>query len=356
MTISEFDVPVLRFGVFELDAGTAELRKAGMPLRLPPQPLKILTLLASRTGQLVTREEIREQIWGNETFVDFEQGLNFAINRIRTVLGDDAEDPRYVETLPRRGYRFIASVERVDGVFGKAPSGAALNRTVQSGPLEQSGSQQAASSATAESQPASDFTQRAVSVVVDAVVEAHQQATRWRRLATAGIVILMLAVVAAAVVGLNAGGLRDRLRSRADWRRIDSVAVLPFENATGDRDKDYLSDSITENLINTLSQFDHLRVVPRGLAFRYKGKPIDPRAVGAQLNVRAIVTGRVTQRGSALSIVAELTDVTTVSQLWGEQYSRRTTDIIAIEEDIARDISQKLQLKLTPANQGRFAR
>lgn len=347
LTVSESDVPVLRFGVFELDTGTAELRKAGTLLRLPPQPLKILALLATRPGQLVTREEIQKQIWGSDTFVDFEQGLNFAISRIRTALGDDAENPRYIETLPRRGYRFIASVERVDAASDNAPSGPALIRPAQSSPVTQSGPQQAASAATVESPAASDFTQRAISVVVDAVVEAHHEVTRWRRLAMAGILALVLGVMAGTLAGLNPGGLRDRVLGRMGWERMDSVAVLPFENATGNPEVEYLTDGITENLIDTLSQFPHLRVVPRSLAFRYKGKTIDPRSVGKQLNVRSIITGRVTQNGHHLSVVAELTDVATVSQIWGEQYERPTSNIITIEEDIVRDISQKLRLKLT---------
>jgi len=348
LTVSESDLPVLRFGVFELDTGTAELRKAGTLLRLPPQPLKILALLATRPGQLVTREEIQKQIWGSDTFVDFEQGLNFAISRIRTALGDDAENPHYIETLPRRGYRFVAPVERVNAASNNASLGPAIANFLQSGPVTQSDPEQAAPTATVESQEASDFTQRAISVVVDAVVEAHQQVALWRRLAMAGILALVLAVVAGTLVGLNPGGLRDRLLSRVDWRRIDSVAVLPFENATGNPDTEYLSDGIAENLIDTLSQFPHLRVVPRSLAFRYKGKTIDPRSVGRQLNVRSIITGRVTQNGDSLSIVTELTDVATVSQLWGEHYERPMSNIINIEEDIARDISQKLRLKLTP--------
>ena len=324
--VSESDEQALRFGAFELDPGTAELRKDGTRLRLPPQPLRILSLLASRSGQLVTREEIREQIWGSETFVDFEQGLNFAINRIRTVLGDDADNPRFIETLPRRGYRFVAPVERVEATSKDPPLALATVR-----PREPS-----------------DFTQRAVSVVVDAVVEAREEVDRWRRLATAGIVALALAVVAGALVGLNVGSVRDRLLDRVGWGPMDSVVVLPFENATGNPEVEYLSDGITENLINALSQIPHLRVVPRSLAFRYKGKPIDPRSVGKQLNVRTIITGRVTQNGDSLEIVAELTDVATVSQVWGENYERRMSDATTIGEDIARDISQKLRLKLTP--------
>jgi len=343
--VSESDERALRFGAFELDPGTAELRKEGTRLRLPPQPLKILTLLAIRSGQLVTREEIREQIWGSETFVDFEQGLNFAINRIRTVLGDDADNPRYIETLPRRGYRFVAPVERVEAASKDAPSTLA---TVSPGPGGVSRQQETAPVATVLPREPSDFTQRAVSVVVDAVVEARGEVDRWRRLAAAGIIALALAVVGGMLVGLNVGSVRDRLLSTVGWGRMDSVAVLPFENATGNPDAEYLSDGITENLINTLSQIPHLRVVPRSLAFRYKGKPTDPRSVGAQLNVRSIITGRVTQNGDSLLIVAELTDVATVSQVWGESYERRMTDVTTLEDDIAREISQKLRLKLTP--------
>lgn len=354
--VSESDLPVLRFGAFELDSGTAELRKAGTLLRLPPQPLRILTLLAGRSGQLVTREEIQRQIWGSDTFVDFEQGLNFAINKIRTALGDDAENPRYIETLPRRGYRFIAPVERVDGAASNAAVVQAFSRAVDSRADRESSSQQIDAIAGATPAEESDFTQRAVSVVVDAVVEAHQEVTRWRRLATAGIAALALVIVAGALFGLNVGGLRDRVLSYVGWGQIDSVAVLPFENATGNPDAEYLTDGITENLINTLAQFPKLRVVPRSLAMRYKGKAIDLRALGAQLNVRSIITGRVTRRGDSLSIVAELTDVNTVSQLWGEQYNRRMSDIITVEEDIARDISQKLRLKLTPEGESRLAR
>ncbi len=111
-----------RFGVFELDLETGELRKSGVLLRLPPQPFKVLALLASRPAQLVTREELREQIWGSDTFVDFEHGLNFAIKKIRDTLGDDPETPRYIETLPRRGYRFIAAVNDATASVPQAPA------------------------------------------------------------------------------------------------------------------------------------------------------------------------------------------------------------------------------------------
>jgi cholera toxin transcriptional activator len=112
MTESSLPTPLLRFGVFEMDLRTGELRKSGILIRLGPQPFKVLSLLVGRPGELVTREEIQREIWGEDTFVDYEQGLRVAIKKIRAALGDTSRSPRYIETLSRRGYRFIAPVER----------------------------------------------------------------------------------------------------------------------------------------------------------------------------------------------------------------------------------------------------
>ena len=137
---------------------------------------------------------------------------------------------------------------------------------------------------------------------------------------------------------------------------IDSVAVLPFTNMTGEGDAEYLSDGITDNLINNLSQLRRLRVVPRSTVFRYKGKIVDPQEVGRELNVRAVLTGRVVQRGDTLDIGVELVDVAGQSQLWGQQYSRRMTDILAIQTDLAREISNRLHLELSGEEQKRLVR
>lgn len=169
--------PSTRFGPFELDRRAGELRKSGVPVNLPPQPFKILALLASRPGTLVTREEIHKQIWGEETFVDFEQGLNFAIKKIRAALGDDAEKPRYIKTLPRRGYRFIAPVAQPDSGDGNI-------------------------SITAE---AHEGTQRAVTALVDAVVETHRSRARWR----VAVVALAMAGAGALLAAFRGSGQSD---------------------------------------------------------------------------------------------------------------------------------------------------
>jgi len=193
-------IPVLRFGLFELDQRASELRRSGRRVNLPPQPCKILALLAGRAGELVTREEIQEQVWGGETFVDFDQGLNFAIKKIRTALGDDADAPRFIETLPRRGYRFIGQIE--------AP-------------------------APAITEPASDLGtvgRQAIATLVDAVIEAHRARTRWRRVVTALIIAAVLAILLFALLAMNFSGSRDRLLRRGHADKIESLAVVPMEN------------------------------------------------------------------------------------------------------------------------------
>lgn len=238
---------VVGFGAFKLDARGGELRKGKQRLHLPPQPFKVLSLLVSRAGELVTREELQHQLWNGETFVDFEQGLNVCIRQIRTVLNDCAEAPRFVETVPRRGYRFIGRHVRT-------------------------------------------YPRPAV---------------------------------------------------------INSVVVLPFENCSEDSELDYLCQGIAESLINSLSLLPGLMVVSRGMAFRYKGAS-DLSTVRQELNVQAVVTGKVISQCHSISVQAELTDLANQSQLWGGQYHRREpADIFKLQDEISREICQGMRLRLS---------
>src|SRR5215469_1366552 len=250
---------VIRFGAFELDAVNGELRKAGVSLKIHPQPFKVLLLLTEHSGRVVTREEIRQCLWGDNTFVDFERGINFCINQIRATLIDDAEKPQYVETLPRRGYRFLAPVT------------AAIDPTTLP-------------------------------------------------------------------------------------RAFDSLAVLPLVNATGDSETEYLSDGISESVINLLSQLPNLRVIPRTSAFRYKGREADLKAVARDLKVRTVLTGKMVQHGDRLVIQTELVDVANDAQLWGGQFNRKLEDIFEVQEELARQISENLRLRLTPEDEKRLAK
>jgi DNA-binding winged helix-turn-helix (wHTH) protein len=200
---------VLRFESFELDASSNELRKAGSLVKLPSQPFQLLVLLAERRGEVITREEIRQALWDAQTFVDFDRSINFCINQIRTALDDDPQSPRYIETVPRRGYRFIA----VSVPLGEAPKPAPEPRRFQA---------------------------------------------RWWLLAGLGS-----AVAAVVLLGSNAGGLRDRILRQPGFKPIQSLAVLPLANLSHDAEQEYFVEGMTDELITALAKISPLRVVSR---------------------------------------------------------------------------------------------
>jgi TolB-like protein/DNA-binding winged helix-turn-helix (wHTH) protein/Tfp pilus assembly protein PilF len=370
---------LLRFGVFELDLKTGELRKAGLLLRLPPQPFKILALLAGRPGQLVSREEIQQQIWGSETFVDFELGLNAAIKTIRDTLGDDAETPRYIQTLPRRGYRFICPVNV--GAIHELPLPGTLAPVAPASPPATHGDGDIAAAAVgaglvpAQVRPqgaplparispqitTGGFTRRAVAAVVQGALKAHRARTRWRRLAVAGIA----AAVVAVLVGLNVAGLRDRVvgpglaparpTQASALPKIQSIAVLPLENLSGDKEQEYFADGMTDELITNLSKIGTLRVTSRTSVMRYKGTQKPLPEIGRELNVDAVVEGTVMRAGNRVRITAQLVRAAADKHLWAEEYESSLSDILKLQGDVGRAISQAIQIRLTPQEQARLA-
>jgi TolB-like protein/DNA-binding winged helix-turn-helix (wHTH) protein len=312
---------LIRFGVFELDLQTGELRKAGVLLHLPPQPFKVLALLASRQGELVAREEIQQQIWGNETFVDFEHALNFAIKKIRDTLGDDAEHPRYIETLPRHGYRFIAPVEAV-----ALPSPAATS----------------------------------VAAIYDRRPETASAARRYSvrpralALAAAGLVALL-----AMLIALNVAGLRDRLLTALGARptmavpKIQSIAVLPLANLSHEPEQEYFADGMTDELITTLGKISALRVISRTSVMRYKGTKKPLPEIARELNVDAIVEGTVQRSGDRVRITANLLHAPSDRHLWAQTYERSLGDALTLEGEVARAIANEVKIKLTPEEHAR---
>src|SRR5438270_1589371 len=240
----------VRFAGFELNLQTGELRQDGVVIRLQPQPTLILTLLASRPGNLVTREEIQQRIWGSETFIDFDTGLNSAIRQIRHALKDDTGAPRFIETVPRRGYRFLAPLEKIEN-NGRAPALQPLATPDRSDTIH---------------------------------VTGPRKLWHAKWLLAGGVMLALLLVVVI---------WPSLFRGRGE--AIDSVAVLPFVNSSTDPEAEYLSDGIPETLIGQLSQIPRLKVMARSTVFRYKGANVDPQRVGRELNVRAVLTGKVLQ-------------------------------------------------------------
>src|SRR5215469_5120900 len=307
-----------RFGPFEVDLRRGRLTKFGIRVRLEPKPWQLLVSLLESSGKVVARTELERQLWEQGVFVDFAHGLNVAVQKVREVLGDSADAPQFIETIPGDGYRFIAPVERV-GVVEIQEASAQLS-------------------------PDRSDLQRLKRDIASAVrvPEGKPHGVRRRRQYISALVAVLL--LAACATGWRV------LRSRAP-RDIDSVAVLPFVNANSDPNIDYLSDGITEGVICALSENPRLRVMARSTVFHYKGKEQDPTQIGADLKVAAVLTGRMVQHGEQVQIHADLVNVSDGAEIWGEQYNRPMTDLFAIQQEIARDISEKLKLRLSGEQQ-----
>jgi len=309
---------VIRFGVFEVDTVTGELRKHGLRIKLQEQPFQVLCLLLARTGELVTREELRLKLWPADTFVDFEHGLNKAINKLREALSDDTETPRYIETLPRRGYRFIAPA-----IIAPPPS-------EPSGP------------------PAVLVAQ------LDPVVTGNPRKARWITPA----VILSLGVLA-----LLASAFWYRLARRqiptpsaaVSAAPIRSLAVLPLQNLSGDKDQDYFAEGMTDELITDLGQMSALRVISRTSVMQYKGTVKTLPQIGRELGADAILEGAVFRSGSQVRITAQLIDARTDHHLWAHAYERDLRDVLNLQDEVARDIANEIRVELTPEERARLA-
>ena len=268
----------VRFGAFQLDLRTGELRKAGSRINLPEQPYQVLKALLDRPGDLVTREELRQRLWPAETFVDFEHGLNAAVRRLRDALGDSADVPRFVETLPRRGYRFIAPVaEPLVEQMPTPPAPVIEDPRTALGPLDQE--------------------------------RAPRRSVRpWR-------VALVAAMTLASAMILWASGYLSAPAERF------TLAVLPFGNLTGDPDQEYFSDGITDELITQLGMIDPARLGVIGGTSARQYKNTDKRAnqIGAELGVSYLLEGSVRTDGSLIRIDVRLIDTPSESQLWVQQ-------------------------------------
>jgi TolB-like protein/DNA-binding winged helix-turn-helix (wHTH) protein/Tfp pilus assembly protein PilF len=298
---------ILRFDGFELDVRVGELRKAGVKLRLQGQPIQVLATLLNRAGELVTREELRAQVWPAETFVDFDHGLHNAIARLREALGDSAGTPRYIETLPRRGYRFIGTVERV-GAEDPLPSG-----------------------------PTEQFTEAPVVPV----------RSRPRRMVI-GVPLIVVAVAA----GL--GSVLTLSHRAAVTPSVRSIAVLPLANFSGDPAQEFFVDGMTDELITDLAKIGSLRVISRTSVMRYKGTSESLPEIARELNVDGIIEGSVTRSGQRVRITAQLLYGPTDKHLWAETYERDLGDVLGLQSEVAQAIAQQVRAQVTPQLQARF--
>lgn len=306
---------VYRFGLFEVDGRLGELRKQGRVVRLRGRPFDILVLLLNRRGDLITRDELRQQLWPADTFVDFDHGLNSAMNRLREALGDSADSPRYVETLPKRGYRFIAPIELVARPATGQPAGPTA--AVDSIAIAEIGRPAAARSPLAS-----------VSVASRAVLLAAVSA-------------LAIAIVIAALY-LRIG------RSAPPQSSKMTLAVLPFENLSADADQDFFTDGFTDEMIAELGKLDpeHLGVIARTTTRLYKNARKDIGQIHRELGVDYVLEGSIRRAANRVRITAQLVQASDMTHLWAESYDRDISDVLTIQSEVAMKIAHSLTLAL----------
>ena len=301
---------VIAFGPYEFNPYSGELRKEGMRVRLEGQPLAILQVLLDRPGELVTREELRKKLWPGDMFVDFEHSLNAAVKRLRAALNDSADQPHYIETLARRGYRFVAPV-----------GGFVAER------------------------------EREKAVLVPDESQARARA-RFR-----GPLLWLVVAAAVCVIGIAAWGWRQ-LRNRQATPTVPvvrSLAVLPFGNLSGDPSQEYFADGMTEALIGRLSMIHDLRVISRTSVMRFKDTRQPVPEIAKTLGVDAIVEGSVIREGSRVRVNAQLIRGATDEHLWAEEYQREYRSILALQDEVARTIARQIKITMTPQERAGLA-
>jgi TolB-like protein/DNA-binding winged helix-turn-helix (wHTH) protein/Flp pilus assembly protein TadD len=314
----EDDDPVgqrLCFGVFELDLRTAELRKRGLRVRLQEQPFQVLAMLLERAGQVVGREELQKKLWPADTFVDFDHGLNKAINKIREALGDSAESPRFVETVARRGYRFIADVRVAD---------AAPARRTEPSP---------------QPHPVPDASDRRGLAGTLATLRRRRPSRMWT-LSTSALLVLL--------ISLGAWKLHSYTPPSSVIR---SLAVLPLESLSSDASQDYFADGMTDELITDLGQISALRVISRTSVMAYKHTRKSLPQIARELNVDAVVEGTVLRSGDQVRITAQLVDGSADRHLWSHSYQGELRDTLALQNTVARAIADQIRINVNPQEQ-----
>jgi TolB-like protein/DNA-binding winged helix-turn-helix (wHTH) protein/Flp pilus assembly protein TadD len=311
---------VVRFGTYEVSLQSGEVRKAGLRIRVQQQPMKLLEILLERPGEVVTREELRRRVWADESFGDFDQAVNIAIAKLRSALGDSAENPRFIETLPKRGYRFIADVSVVDA------DARSIKPEPAAGDLHGSQKKRKAWRRLQGSELA---------------VAPNRRLWPPRRVIVALAIVLSLPILAVWLF---------RARDRAPTS-IRSLAVLPLDNLSGDASQNYFADGMTDELITNLAQISALRVISRTSVMVYKGARKPLPQIARELNVDAVVEGTVLRSGDQVRITAQLIEASTDKHLWSQSYEGELRDTLALQNRVARAIADQIRINLTPQEQ-----
>ncbi|HEX4536788.1 MAG TPA: winged helix-turn-helix domain-containing protein [Candidatus Acidoferrum sp.] len=324
---------IVRCGVFEIDLKAFELRKHGLRLKLAEQPFQILAILLEQPGEVITRDELRERLWPGDTFVDFDHGLNNAVMRLREALGDSHDKPRFIETLPRRGYRFIAPVEEIH---------AGPKSNLSGDP--QANSSTALHTSDVPAQLSADHHQ----------LVSRPEANNWLtlpRIALMSAAVLVFAVLSGLAVHFVRGW-----ESGINPAHNMSLVVLPLENLSGDAEQDYFADGMTDELTANLAKIRSLRVISRSTAMAYKGTHKPLSEIARDLKVDAVVEGTVLKAGNRVRITAELVQVSTDHHLWADTYESQIGDVLALQNRVSSAIVDEIRINLSPEDKQRLAK
>jgi len=307
---------IVRFGTYEVSLQSGEVRKGGVRIKVQQQPMKLLEILLELPGEVVTRDELRSRVWAEESFGDFDQAVNIAIAKLRSALGDSAENPRFIETLPKRGYRFIADVSVVDA----------------DAPLKKP-----------ESSPGDLSPTEPVHKFQGAGLTVTPKGWRWP---TPRVIVALALLLSLSI--LSVWLFRSRGRAPTGIR---SLAVLPLDNLSADTSQNYFADGMTDELITDLAQISALRVISRTSVMTYKGARKPLPQIARELNVDAVVEGTVLRSGDQVRITAQLIDASTDKHLWSQSYEGDLRDTLALQNSVARAIADQIRINLTPQEQ-----
>src|SRR5215469_331010 len=341
---------LVRFGEFELDPGKYELLREGQPVKLERLPMELLILLVESRGTLVTREMIIEHLWGKDVYRETERGINTAINKLRSVLCDDPRQPRYLHTIIGKGYRFVHCRRQIDTSEEPPPPPVAISTAVK---LDSNSAQLLVGSEPSildmgqlDAPDAEPPTTQLPLPAQQTVAESEAQNSNRRKFQLA-----LLAVVAVAL-GLTLGYFLVGRGARRVPEKVQWIAVLPLLNLSQDSEQDYLVDGMTDQLITDLARASPLRVISRTSTMQYKGTRKSLPEIAKDLNVDAIVEGSVLPSQNNVRITAQLLDARTDRHLWAQSYERGSQDLLAMQDEVARDIVHEISATLQPASRG----
>ncbi len=302
----------LCFGIFEVDLRAGELRKRGLRVRLQQQPFQVLGMLLEHPGEVIGREDLQKALWPGDTFVDFDHGLNKAVNKIREALGDSAENPRFVETVARRGYRFIADVKVAEAAPAQSPE------------------------LPPEHQPATKARDRQDFANGFGKVAPRLPSRAW----TISAIVLIILLTTLAGWELQSRNHQSSV--------IRSLAVLPLESLSSDVSQDYFADGMTDELISDLGQISALRVISRTSVMSYKHSRKSLPQIARELNVDAVVEGTVLRSGDQVRITAQLIEASTDRHVWSQSYQGGLRDTLALQNTVARAIADQIRISVNP--------